>query len=234
VKSANVPLVLIPGHMGTMRDWRWQCEEFRTDREIFVPDSHHWLRSIPDMAIEIAPQLPPRFDLIGWSMGGYVAFELYPLVHTRVRRAALIHTSARPENDAARRRRRQLLRAVETQGMSAVFERELHAGVVDQACLGGEFVAQLLAERLRLGRQALENQIEALSGRADSRPRLRDWRCETLVVAGRGDAVVPPECALEIAALLPHPQLHVFEDTGHCSPWERTGEFNTLLREFLG
>lgn len=33
--------------------------------------------TIEAMAHDIALRLPPAFDLVGWSMGGYIAFELY-------------------------------------------------------------------------------------------------------------------------------------------------------------
>jgi pimeloyl-ACP methyl ester carboxylesterase len=198
-----------------------------------VPDGHHWLRSIRDMATDIAPQLPAQFDLIGWSMGGYIAFELYPLVQHRVRKAALVHTTAEPESAAARTRRVALLQTLDAQGMAATYTREIPANMADPACLDPDYLAALVAEKLRLGRRAVTHQIEALSARVDARPLLAGWHCQTLVVAGGRDSVAPPQCAAEIATLLGNATLHVFEEAGHCSPWEKTAEFNRLIREFL-
>src|SRR6185312_4811229 len=64
------PLVLIPGAMATAVAWRYQISAFRSTREVIVPDQHFALETIQAMAQDIAPRLPPFFDLVGWSMGG--------------------------------------------------------------------------------------------------------------------------------------------------------------------
>jgi pimeloyl-ACP methyl ester carboxylesterase len=104
---------------------------------------------------------------------------------------------------------------------------------VDPSCIDATFKGKLIAEKLRLGKHTLLNQIEALTSRADARPVLKHMECRTLVVAGRCDVIAPLECSEEIASLLPNCTLHVFDDAGHCSPWERALAFNALLRKFL-
>jgi pimeloyl-ACP methyl ester carboxylesterase len=233
--SANLktPLVLIPGHTATALSWRYQTEAFQRDRQIVIPEQHYALDSIKDMAQDIAPRLPLRFDLVGWSMGGYIAFELYPLVRENVRKVVLICTSARPESDTALARRAELLKSIEAEDLVGVYMRQFDCNLVDPSRMDTAFKRELVAESVRLGELALRNQIQAIVSRNDSRPSLRNMTCEVMIIAARQDAVTPLECSEEIASALPRGTLHVLDDAGHCCPWEKPAEVNCLLRDFL-
>src|SRR2546426_413380 len=53
--------------------------------------------SMAGIARRILADAPPRFALVGLSMGGYVAFEILRQAPARVMRLALLDTSARPD-----------------------------------------------------------------------------------------------------------------------------------------
>lgn len=55
----------------------------------------------------------------------------------------------------------------------------------------------------------------------------------TLVVHGREDRVVPPECGLLIANTIPNADLHLFGRCGHWVQSEQPRRFVALLRDFL-
>jgi pimeloyl-ACP methyl ester carboxylesterase len=231
--AEKLPLVLIPGHLGTALSWRYQCADLGLDRDIVIPEHHASRDSIKDMAVAIAPTLPPAFDLAGWSMGGYIVFELLPLVRDRVRRTLLIHTSARPDTPAASAARREHLRRLQTQSPAEVLREQLTQGLRDSTRIDPDFLDGIIAENLRLGRVTLEWQIDALIGRADSRPALPATPGQFLVIAGRHDTTAPLEAGREIAELLPGARLEVLDDAGHFSLWEQPGKVNALMREFL-
>lgn len=230
----NPPLVLIPGHAATALSWRYQVESLGKDREIIIPDQHYLLSSIQDMARDIAARLPLQFDLAGWSMGGYIVFELHPLVRQRVRKLVFVSTMAGPETTEAGMRRADLLRSVETEGMSTVLLRHFDDNLAHPSRVDRAFKEAIVAESVRLGDTMLRNQIKAIGARRDSRPSLKDITCEVLIIAGREDAITPPECSEEMAALLPQSRLHILDEVGHCSPWEKPQDVNRLMREFLG
>lgn len=228
-----LPLVLIPGAMAGAVAWRYQIAEFATDREVLVPDRHFGLETIQAMAHDIAPRLPPLFDLAGWSMGGYVLFELYPLVRERVRKIALICTSARAESREARQRRADLLHNVGADGIRSVYQRQIDSNLVAPSRFDPAFREEILVETERLGERTLRSQIRAMSNRRDSRESLRQITADTLIIAARHDVVTPPECSLEMASLLPCATLHIVESAGHCAPWEGSEEVNGVMRRFL-
>lgn len=227
------PLVLIPGAMANAVAWRYQIDAFASDREVMVPDQHSGLATIQAMAHDIAPRLPPLFDLAGWSMGGYVVFELYPLVRERVRRIILICTSSRAESREARLRREDLVRDIAADGIRSVYRRQIESNLVEPLVLDPVFREEVLTETERLGERTLRSQIGAMTTRRDSRESLRQIASDTLVIAARHDAVTPPECSFEMASLLPCATLHIVESAGHCAPWERSDEVNGVMRRFL-
>jgi pimeloyl-ACP methyl ester carboxylesterase len=229
----QLPLVLIPGHRGTALSWRYQVEALSSNREIIVPDKHYALTSIEDMAQDIATRLPLRFDLVGWSMGGYIAFELYPLVADRLRKLVLINTSARPESLEARARRAEFLRSMEAKGLGAVCADQFEELMVDPNVVDPEFKKRIVADSVELGESTIRSQVEALMSRNDRRPFLKDIHVPVLVIAGHEDPVTPPECSIEIARAIPNATLHILEQVGHCSPWEQSERVNELMRSFL-
>jgi len=231
--GTHLPLVLVPGHMATARSWRLQVEDLGRDRAIVVPEEHVGLPSLREMAGEIARRLPARFDLAGWSMGGYILFELLPLVRERVRRVVFIHTSARPDTRAASAARRVLLRRLRNGEPAAILRRQLLDGLVEPARVAPDFIDEMVGENLRLGLATMAVQIEAMIARIDARPTLGSVACPALVVAGRHDPVASVAAAEEMAALLPRAQLEIFENCGHFSPWEQPAALNARLRAFL-
>ena len=219
--------------MATAVAWRFQIDAFTSDRTVVVPDQHYSLTSIKEMARLIAARLPARFDLVGWSMGGYIAFELYPLVRERIRKLVLICTTARPESKEDLRRRAEQLQSVETEGLRKVYARQVSCNLVDPSLVDSAFKEDVVAETVRLGERTLRNQMRAITARSDSRPSLRETTCDTLVIGGIHDTITPVECSEEIASLLPHATLHTVNWAGHCAPWERPREVNTVMRNFL-
>ena len=69
-----------------------------------------WVRDGRSLPAEATLALaPPTFALVGFSMGGYVAFEIMRRAAPRVERLALMDTQATPDSAESTKRRRALL-----------------------------------------------------------------------------------------------------------------------------
>lgn len=231
--SQQVPIVLIPGILSDAVSWRYQFEALSSDREVIVPSGHYGLPSIKEMAVDMARQLPEQFDLVGWSMGGYIAFELYPIAKDRIRRLALISTTARPETDESAKQRAEVVQAVSRKGIRAVWSQLLDKLLREPGRFDAVFKRQVVEAAEKLGEHVLRRQTTAIIERRDLRPTLETMRCETLVVAGENDIVMPLEHSLEINRSMIHSRLHVIGQAGHLSPWEQPEEISGLLRTFF-
>src|SRR5699024_1796784 len=63
---------------------------------------------------------------------------------------------------------------------------------------------------------------------------LENIQAPTLVVHGREDKVVPPECGLLLANSIPNADLYLFGQCGHWVQSEQTEKFVSIVRSFLG
>ena len=63
--------------------------------------------------------------------------------------------------------------------------------------------------------------------------RLNEIRVPTLVMGGREDFILPPECQAELAAGIPNARLRIIERAGHNPYSERTAEVMEAIAEFI-
>ena len=108
-----LPTVLIPGLLCTPRLYAHQIPALWRFGAVTVAD-HTRDDSMTGITRRILSEAPPRFALVGLSMGGYVSFELLRQAPDRVAKLALLDTTARPdlpEQTEARRRQIELARA---------------------------------------------------------------------------------------------------------------------------
>jgi len=230
--SESLPTVLIPGLLASARLYAGQIPPLWRVGPVTIAD-HTRDDSMSAIARRILATAPPRFALIGLSMGGYIAFEILRQAPERIARLALLDTSARA--DAAEQtamRRAQMTLASQgrlTEVVAQQFPRLVHRARRSDAALREVF--DLMAEEV--GAAAFIRQQTAILGRSDSRPMLGSIRCPTLVLVGDGDELTPPELAAEIAAGIDGARLVTVPQCGHLSTLEQPQEVTRALLEWL-
>ena len=99
------PVVLIPGLYLTSAFFAGQVASLWRRGAVMVAN-HARDDSIAALATRILDDAPPRFALVGHSMGGYTAFELLRQAPARIARVVLLDTSARADAPEQSERRR--------------------------------------------------------------------------------------------------------------------------------
>ncbi|MCC7006198.1 MAG: hypothetical protein IT497_06090 [Ottowia sp.] len=122
-------LVLIPGALATSDFWHQQERYLQAGMRI-----HHApvfsSDSITEMALEMARQLPEKFTLMGFSLGGYVALELMRYIPSQIEKLILINSSARLISHQGQRERSRSLDLI-SRGkfdflISLIFKNSVH------------------------------------------------------------------------------------------------------------
>jgi pimeloyl-ACP methyl ester carboxylesterase len=225
-------IVLLPGLLCDYRLFAAQIPALSARAEVMVADLTRDA-SIAAMAARVLAEAPPRFALAGLSMGGYVAFEIMRRAPERVTRLALLDTQARGESDTSMARRRGLMQLAEKGEFRGVSPRLMplfiHPDRLHDTALTR--TVQSMAESL--GKDAFLRQQEAIMGRPDSRPGLVAIPCPTLVLAGREDAVTPPEVQVEMASAILNATLVLLPLCGHLAPLERPEAVTRQLLAWL-
>ena len=229
---APLPTVLVPGLLCTPRLYAEQLPALWRFGSVTVANHTHD-DSMSGIARRILSEAPPKFALIGLSMGGYVAFEVQRQAPDRVRKLALLDTTARPdapEQTEQRKRQVELARAGRFEGIAQLlFPRFVSAARHGDAAL--QAVVRTMAEDT--GPEAFVRQQTAIMNRVDSRPGLASIRCPTLILVGADDALTPPDRAAEMAALIPDARQVVVPSCGHLSTLEQPQAVTAALVEFF-
>lgn len=228
-----LPLVLIPGLLADETTWKRQVAHFSSRFEVIVPNNHFHATSISAMADDILKRAPRRFALVGWSMGGYISFEIMRKAPERVARLGLISTSARADAPGAAEDRRESVAIAERESPSVAWRQKMGLSFYRPDRLSPDTLTELEAMNDRLGAAMYRSQQEAIIARADSRHLLAKIRCPTLVVCGTHDQRTPPVCSWEIASAVAGAELHLLAECGHCSPIEDPAAVNALLGAWL-
>jgi len=225
------PILFIPGLLCTEVVFAKQIVAF-ADRPIMVAN-HRDHDSIAAMAHSILAEAPDHFSLIALSMGGYIAMEIMREAPERVAKLALLNTNSRPDGQEQAERRQFLIDMTRKRGFAKV-PHLLYPGFVHERREEDEELKAIVVEMsTETGPQAFVRQQTALINRIDSRPRLGEIRCPTMVLVGDGDRLTPPEISNEIHEHIPGSELVVIEDSGHLSPLESPDEVTNALRVFL-
>lgn len=226
-------LVLLPGLLCDSALWQHQIKALEADVNIIVPDLTQG-DTMPDLAKTVLSMAPETFALAGLSMGGYVAMEMLRREPSRITQLALIDTSARPDTDESRRKRRGLIELAQKGDFKGVTPRLLPM-LIAAMRLQDETLTKLIIDMAgRVGMEAFLNQQKAILSRIDSRPHLSLIDVPTVIICGEQDALTPPEHAEEMASYIKQAELHLIPGAGHLSPLEQPTPVNKILKKWLG
>lgn len=172
-----------------------------------------------------------RFVLGGFSMGGYVAFEVARQAPERLKGLLLIDTRAEPDSDEARAGRAKTAEGVRANGVQVVADAMLPKMLTTGApqALKDEVRAMMLSQPV----DGVTGALAAMGSRPDSRPLLPTLRVPTLILVGQDDPVTPPEASKVMAAAIPGARYEAIAGAAHLAPMERAGDVNAALLRWL-
>ena len=195
--------------------------------------------TLETLATTIAADLPARFDLCAWSLGGQLALVMAQMMPERVRRLVLVGTNpcftSRPDWQCA------TAPAILTQfaaQLSQHYEVTLKRFLALQ--VHGDAAARQSLARLRAllfvrGRpdQAVLQAGLAILLTADLRPLVAGIAAPTLVIHGEYDQLVPVCAAQWLADNLPDGRLQVISSASHAPFLSHAHAFEAALLAFL-
>ena len=227
------PLLLIPGLMCTGALFNPQIDTFAGSREVIVAD-HTRADDMREIALRILADAPDSFALAGLSMGVYLSFEIMSLAPGRVTRLALLDGKARLDTVQQTAARHQLI-AMANEGnfLAITTDILLNRLIAPGNATDPELRDTIIQMATDTGEVKFRRQMAAILGRPDYLPRLTDIACPTLILTGELDVITPPECAVEVAAQIPHAVLDIVPGCGHLATLEEPAMVNAAMRDWL-
>lgn len=226
------PLLLVPGLLCTGDLFADQVAAFENERPVSIAD-HTTADNLPDIARAILAAAPPRFALAGLSMGGYIAFEMLRQAPERITRLALLDTNARADRPDQVKTRQVLIGAARSIGVRAVQGMLLRMLIHKGRLADRPLTERVLRMADGIGVNAFVRQQQAILGRPDNRPFLKEIECPTVIVVGAEDALTPVKVSEEMAGLIGGAKLEIVPDCGHLATMERPDAVNAILGRWL-
>lgn len=224
-------IVLIPGALATPKLWQQQEHHLQNKGNIHhvdVLDSH----SISEMATRFAKNAPDKFTLIGFSMGGYVALELFNHIPDNIEKLILINSAAKPISLKGQIERERSV-ALINKGkfdflISLIFKNSIYDKNKHDSLLP---IASEMAHEV--GADNYEKQLNAILNKLDYTSLLSQINCPTLLLASRQDKVMPNERTEHMANHIKNSELIYIENCGHLATLEQPAKINQVLEHWL-
>lgn len=214
------PIVLVPGLNCTAECYAGQIPALWQFGSVLIPD-HKRGSSMAEIAAGILAEAPPSFALAGFSMGGYIVFEMLRQAPERITRLALIDTMARvdaPDRLLKRHDGIRLARAGKhRQLVAANYPDSVHPDHADNAAIRDISIRMAVAN----GAEVYIRHQQAIIDRPDSLPLLPAIRVPTTIIVGEADTITPVADAHIMADAIPAAELVVIAGAGHMSPTEQ-------------
>ena len=226
------PLILLPGMMCDARLFAPQIAALSTTHPVIVMPLTGQ-RAVSDIAKEILSNAPPRFALLGLSMGGIVAMEMTRQASERITRLALFDTNPMADTPERILLREEEITRVEAGELRAVIRDDmkpnyLAEGENQQAILN---LCMSMAESH--GPKVFVDQSKALQSRPDQCEALKQIMMPTLIACGEEDSLCPLEKHELMHKLVNGSQLRVIQRAGHLPTLEQPDATNQVINEWL-
>ena len=219
--AIELPLVLLPGTLCDERLFAPLLERLAGRSAETLPLTGD---TIEGAARAVLAAAPPRFALLGFSLGGIVALQIALSATERVAGLALVDSNARARAAAAGDAAGSPADAI-----ARHWPRYVGAARRDDHTLRDT----LMAMAVSVGPERHRQQERLVRDRLDRRDRLADLAMPALVVAGAEDALCPPAMQHEMADRLPDAALALIEGAGHFAPLERPDPVAAHVAEWL-
>lgn len=228
-----MPIVLIPGLNCSARIYAAQIPALWRLGPVTIADHSHG-DSVETMARHILASAPPRFLLAGFSLGGYIAFEMLRQSPRRVAGVALLDSSARPDSPAQTALRQRRIAAVQSGRFDEVVAEQFPALVHESRRADESLYRVYRAMAEETGAGLFIRHQRAIIQRADSRADLASIRGPVLVLVGDSDQITPPDAAKEMAEGIEGARFVTISDCGHLAPIEKPEVVSQALVEWAG
>ena len=229
--AARPTLLLLPGTLCDERLFARQRRALRLLARIEVVNLHT-LDEPAAWVARLLEQMPPRFSVAGFSLGGLLALEILRQAPSRVERLALVASNARGASLRGKRRSAQLWRRWRVGGPQGVMkdalpqyfpkpaQRQRHRGLVADMAR-------------RTPGPAAKAQFQWAAARPEGRSVLAGFAGPLCVVSGMRDKLCPHAWQQEIASLKPHAQWTALPGVGHFLPLEASACLSRALAQWL-
>ena len=209
-----------------------QIEELSKNLEVTVADISSFL-TIRELASEVLKKAPKKFSLLGHSMGGIVAMEIYSQEPNRIEKLILMDTNPKAELDEVKLKREPQIRDVNEGKLLEVMRDEMKPNYLADIENQENVLNVCMDMALNLGPDVFINQSKALQTRADQQSTIQSINIPALIICGSEDKLCTVERHEMMHNMINNSELKIINNAGHMPTLEQPKETTEVLKEWL-
>ncbi|MEK2690750.1 alpha/beta fold hydrolase [Bdellovibrio sp. GT3] len=230
--SQNFPVVMLPGFLCDPRLWGEVQKSLHLEGEVHLVDFKH-CKSLQDMVGQLEKMDSPRFHIVGFSMGGYIAQLFATQFPERVVSLTLVavNVGALSEREqASRLKLAGMLANVQYKGMN---EKEALRFIHSSSAQNPHVVQTIVEMSRSYTSEMYITQMHATLHRQNLSDKVAQLSFPVLIVAGKDDQVVRLPALQSLHEDVPRSKMLILENCGHYVPLEKPNELAKALNEFV-
>ena len=223
---------MVPGMMCDERIFSPQIEELSKNIEVTVADISNF-SSVSELASDVLKKAPKSFSLLGHSMGGIVAMEIYSQEPKRIEKLILMDTNPKAELDEVKLKREPQIKEVNKGKLLEVMRDEMKPNYLAESENKRSVLNVCMDMALTLGPDVFINQSRALQSRLDQQNTIQSIKIPVLIMCGSEDKLCPVERHEMMHNMISDSDLIIINNAGHMPTLEQPRETTEVLKEWL-
>ena len=223
---------MVPGMMCDERIFSPQIEELSQNLAVTIADISNF-SSVSELASDVLKKTPKSFSLLGHSMGGIVAMEIYSQEPNRIEKLILMDTNPKAELDEVKLKREPQIREVNKGKLLEVMRDEMKPNYLAESENKRSVLNVCMDMALTLGPDVFINQSRALQTRADQQNTIQSIKIPVLIMCGSEDKLCPVERHEMMHNMISDSDLKIINNAGHMPTLEQPRETTEVIKEWL-
>ncbi len=236
------PLVLIHGFCENNTCFDKQVLLLKEHCKLILPDlpgagksttiTHASMEIMADQVAELLSNLNiKQATIIGHSMGGYVTLALVKKYPHLIKRFGLLHSTAKPDDEARKLKRDQAVKVIEQKG--AAFYAQHFIPPLFKSNISEEHIQPLLEEAKTFSEEGLTQALIAMKNRNDSLEVIQQTDKPSFWGIGMYDELIPAQVMLEQAISSKQPYIALLNKSAHMAHIEEPETLANHLITFI-
>jgi pimeloyl-ACP methyl ester carboxylesterase len=223
---------MVPGMMCDERIFSPQIEALSQNLEVTIADISN-SSSVRELASDVLKKAPKKFSLLGHSMGGIVAMEIYSQEPNRIEKLILMDTNPKAELDEVKLKREPQIREVNNGKLLEVMRDEMKPNYLAESENKTSVLNVCMDMALNLGPDVFINQSRALQSRLDQQNTIQSIKIPVLIMCGSEDKLCPVERHEMMHNMISDSDLKIINNAGHMPTLEQPRETTEVIKEWL-
>jgi pimeloyl-ACP methyl ester carboxylesterase len=223
---------MVPGMMCDERIFSPQIEALSQNLEVTIADISNF-SSVRELASDVLKKAPKKFSLLGHSMGGIVAMEIYSQEPNRIEKLILMDTNPKAELDEVKLKREPQIREVNKGKLLEVMRDEMKPNYLAESENKRSVLSVCMDMALNLGPDVFINQSRALQSRLDQQNTIQSIKIPVLIMCGSEDKLCPVERHEMMHNMISDSDLKIINNAGHMPTLEQPRETTEVIEEWL-